>query len=760
MLQESFSKEKRNLKTVLLSADFVVVGGGISGICAAISAARAGVKTILVQDRPVLGGNASSEVRLWILGATSHMGNNNRWSREGGLIDEILVDNLYRNKEGNPILLDALLLEKVCNEPNVTLLLNTAVYDVEKRSQDEISKIYGFCSQNYTSYEISGKLFCDASGDGMVAYRAGAAYRMGAEEKNVYGEMFAQDKGEYGELLGHSIYFYSKDTGKPVKFVSPSFALEDIKVIPRWRRINASEHGCRFWWLEYGGRLDTIHDTEKIKWEIWKVVYGVWNYIKNSGNFPEAKNMTLEWVGAVPGKRESRRFVGEYTLTQKDIVEQRHHDDTVAFGGWAIDLHPAEGVYSKHDGCMQYHSKGVYEIPYRCFVSKDIKNLFLAGRCISASHVAHGSSRVMATSGFGGQAVGMAAAQCILDGLLPVELLTANHMHKLQQKLNLAGQSIPLVPIDADENLAAKAKVSVSSELCLSQIPYDGPWYKLDYSVAQLLPLEPGVQYRFEVEVDVSEETNLSVELRYAEKAKNYTPDKSVETVVLNLRKGTQKVGISFTKSVPCRQYGFVTFLRNDKIRLRMSEMRCTGLLSVFNKFNYAVNNHGFQNPPKDSGLEAFEFWCPDRRPAGHNIAMEIAPAIQSFGSRNVINGYVRPTTEPNAWVAAIEDACPEIMFNWEKPQKVSRILLFMDTDYDHSLESVQMGHPENVMPFCLRDYKLVDDKGTVFYECTENYHTINDIKLGTPLVTNSIKLKMERPMQNVPASIFQIIIE
>ena len=201
MLQESFSKDKRNLRSILLSADFVVVGGGISGICAAVSAARAGVKTILVQDRPVLGGNASSEVRLWILGATSHMGNNNRWSREGGLIDEILVDNLYRNKEGNPVLLDTLLLEKVRNEPNITLLLNTAVYDVEKRSPDEISKIYG---------------------------RAGAAYRMGAEEKQVYGELFAPDKGEYGELLGHSIYFYSNDTGKPVKFAPPAYALEDI----------------------------------------------------------------------------------------------------------------------------------------------------------------------------------------------------------------------------------------------------------------------------------------------------------------------------------------------------------------------------------------------------------------------------------------------------------------------------------------------------------------------------------------------------
>lgn len=221
------------------------------------------VKTILVQDRPVLGGNASSEVRLWILGATSHMGNNNRWSREGGLIDEILVDNLYRNKEGNPVLLDTLLLEKVRNDLILHYCSIQRFMTLKSGLLMKYPKYTVSVSQNYTFYEISGRLFCDASGDGIIAYRAGAAYRMGAEEKQVYGELFAPDKGEYGELLGHSIYFYSKDTGKPVKFVPPAYALEDIKEIPRWNRINASEHGCKFWWLEYGGRLDTIHDTEE-----------------------------------------------------------------------------------------------------------------------------------------------------------------------------------------------------------------------------------------------------------------------------------------------------------------------------------------------------------------------------------------------------------------------------------------------------------------------------------------------------------------
>jgi thioredoxin reductase len=160
----------RTLRTDKLACDLTVVGGGLSGVCCAITAAREGVKVVLVQDRPVLGGNASSEVRLWILGATSHMGNNNRWAREGGVIDELLVENMHRNPEGNSLVLDSILLEMVVNEPNITLLLNTAVHDLEKSDPDTIKTVRAFCSQNSTLYEISAPLFCDASGDGIVGF--------------------------------------------------------------------------------------------------------------------------------------------------------------------------------------------------------------------------------------------------------------------------------------------------------------------------------------------------------------------------------------------------------------------------------------------------------------------------------------------------------------------------------------------------------------------------------------------------------------
>ena len=173
--------KNRTFTNVVLNADYVVAGGGLTGVCSAIAAAREGLRVVLIQDRPVLGGNASSEVRLWALGATSHMGNNNRWSREGGIIDEILVENVYRNKEGNPVLFDMVLMDKVLTEKNITLLLNTTLYKVDKSNDRNISSVTAINSQNGTEYSISGQMFADCTGDGTLGYLAGASFRMGSE---------------------------------------------------------------------------------------------------------------------------------------------------------------------------------------------------------------------------------------------------------------------------------------------------------------------------------------------------------------------------------------------------------------------------------------------------------------------------------------------------------------------------------------------------------------------------------------------------
>ncbi|MGV3558959.1 FAD-dependent oxidoreductase [Larkinella arboricola] len=755
MIREQ-ATDKRTPKTVRHEADLIVVGGGLSGTCCAVTAARAGTRVVLVQDRPVLGGNSSSEVRLWVLGATSHMGNNNRWAREGGFIDEVLLENLYRNPEGNPLIFDTILLEKVISEPNITLLLNTAVYEVEKSGPETISGVKAFCTQNSTAYELTAPLFCDASGDGIMAFQAGAAFRMGAESTEEFGEKFAPT-AEYGELLGHSLYFYTKDTGKPVRFVPPAYALQDITKIPRYRRFNAKEFGCQLWWIEYGGRLDTVHDTETIKWELWKVVYGVWNHIKNSGQFPEAGTMTLEWVGQIPGKRESRRFEGDYILKQQDVVEQRTHPDAVAFGGWSLDLHPADGIFSEKPGCNQWHSKGMYQIPYRCFYSRNVKNLFIAGRIISASHVAFASSRVMGTSAHGGQAVGMAAALCTRDGLLPRDLTEPIRMHELQQELLKTGQHIPGLHLYDGSDLAQSATLTASSELILTEFPADGPLTPLTSAVGQMLPLATGPVPQLTVWASADQDTTLTVELRRSSKPENHTPDVTLQTLTVPVQRGQQELTLNFDAMIEEPAYVFVLFMKNEHVRLQYSELRVTGVLSVFNKVNAAVSNFGKQEPIEDIGVEAFEFWTPERRPKGQNLAMKINPGIALFGVENLRNGVQRPTNQPNGYVANPTDPNPTVTLSWPDVQRISRVELFFDGDFDHPLETVIMTHPETEVPFCVRDYLLCNDRKERIFQKTDNHQTRNTVYFEQPIESSSLTIHLKTVNGAAPAALMEV---
>jgi hypothetical protein len=739
-----------------IQADLVVIGGGLSGTCCAITAARAGLKVVLVQDRPVLGGNSSSEVRLWVLGATSHMGNNNRWAREGGVVDEILVENMYRNKEGNAVIFDTVLLDKVVSEPNITLLLNTTVMEVRKKDADTIASVRAYCSQNATDYSIAAPLFCDASGDGVVGFLSGAAFRMGAESKEEFGELFAPS-AEYGELLGHSIYFYTKDIGKPISFVPPSYALDDITKIPKYKKFSAKEQGCQLWWIEYGGRLDTVHDTEMIKWELWKVVYGVWNYIKNSGKFPEAQNLTLEWVGTIPGKRESRRFEGDYILHQQDIVSQRAHSDAVAFGGWSIDLHPADGVFSEKPGCNQWHSKGIYPIPYRCYYSRNINNLFLAGRIISVSHVAFGSTRVMGTSAYGGQAVGMAAALCIDKQVQPKEVISKNYIRELQQRLAAIGHYIPGVQFVNTQDLVCTASIRASSELILTELPEAGMLKKLDPAVAQLLPLDKGRVPDLNLHAVTEVDTTLKVELYISQQPGNFTPDVLLKAIPVPLKPGKNCVPLSFNTILTDSTYAFIVFRKNPNVYLNFSHLRITGILSVFNHINEAVSNYGKQLPPADIGVDAFEFWCPQRRPEGHNVALKINPGLKCFQAANVRNGIDRPVKQPNAWVADLQDIAPNIELTWKEAVTIRTVIIKFDTDFDHPMETVLMGHPESVMPFCVRSFTLRDEHGKVVFHKSDNYQTINRIVLHNGVHTRKLTLEVSHPSSAIPASVFEI---
>ncbi len=746
----------RELKLLEFTSDLVVVGGGLAGVCAAISAARSGLQVSLIQDRPVLGGNSSSEVRLWILGATSHMGNNNRWARESGVINEIMIENLHSNKEGNPIIFDSILLDKVKKEKNISLFLNTCIYHVDKLDNDTISSVIGYCSQNETKYIFHSKLFSDCSGDGIVGFLSGAAFRMGAESSDEFGEKFAPSS-EYGELLGHSIYFYSKDTGMPVKYNPPSFALDVSKEIPRYKSFNSKDFGCRLWWIEYGGRKDTVHDTEEIKWELWKVVYGVWNHIKNSGEFPEAENLTLEWVGMIPGKRESRRFEGDYMIIQQDIVEQRKHADAVAFGGWSIDLHPGDGVFSEKPGCNQWHSKGIYQIPYRSLYSRNITNLFFAGRIISASHVAFGSTRVMATSAYLGQAVGNAAYLCLQKNCTPKELYTLNHITELQSYLGKAGHFIPgVLPTDTD-NLINQAQIVTSSELQLSSLAGNGEWYILEESIAQLLPIKSGKIPDFKFPIIGLEETKLDVEIRLSSKIGNFTPDVTIFKHSLDVVAGSNELVISSDYQLLEDQYVFFIIHKNSKVKVEYSDVRITGVLSVFNTINVAVSNYGKQEAPENIGIDSFDFWVPKRRPEGKNLAFSLSQPLMGFELANLTSLIQRPTFQTNAWVASLHDDSPELRIKWEQKQTLQTLKICFDPDWDHPLESVLINHPESIIPFCVQDVRIYDDHNNLVFEKVGNYETIISINLAVPLSTRELVIRLAKAHTHIPVSLFSI---
>ncbi len=689
------------------------------------------------------------------------MGNNNRWARESGVIDEIMLENIYRNPDGNPLIFDTVLLEKVVRETNITLLLNTAVYDLDKKPQDAtdsdtITAVHAFCSQNSTQYTLSAPLFCDASGDGIVGFMAGAAFRMGAESIEEFGEKFAPDKA-YGELLGHSIYFYSKDVGRPVKFVPPSFALQDIQEIPRYKTFNPKDFGCRLWWLEYGGRLDTVHDTETIKWELWKVVYGAWNYIKNSGAFPEAENLTLEWVGTIPGKRESRRFEGDYMLTQQDIVEQKTFNDTVAFGGWSIDLHPADGVYSDQSGCNQWHSKGVFSIPYRCYYSKNISNLFIAGRIISATHVAFGSTRVMATSAVGGQAVAMAAALCKKYNCTPREV-GERYMQELQLALWRTGQYLPQTVIQDGQNLiTSETQITASSTLQLTELPKSDFWALLKDSVAQMLPISKGTIPSVSFQVEALQPTELLIELRKSCKSYNHTPDVTLDRQAFRLETGIHQIQVDWNLEMEEDCYAFICFMKNEAIKIQFSETRITGLVSVFNATNPAVSNYGKQESLEDIGVDSFEFWCPQRRPEGRNIAMQLSKPLDVFGTNNLANGLHRPIAQPNAWVADINDINPTLNIRWEQPVTISRLDFVFDTDYDHPMENVIYHHPETEMPFCVQYLEVLNQKGEVIGSIQNNHQSTGTIVFNEPIFENNIQIRLSQRHTHVPVSLMEI---
>jgi hypothetical protein len=407
--------------------DFCVVGGGMAGLSAALAAARRGLRVALVQDRPVLGGNASSEIRMHVCGAHGP----NR--RETGIVEELMLENYAANPIVSYSIWDAVLYGAARTQPGLDLFLNCTVTACVMEG-NRIRAVKGWQLTTETWHTIAAALFADCSGDGILAPLSGATWRIGREARAEYGESIAPVQADT-LTMGMSCLFQPREFPVPQPFTPPSWACrferpEDL------RNRGWDLHRTNFWWIEVGGDSgDILHRAETCRDELLKIVFGVWDFIKNRA--PDRQfyaNWALDWVGFLPGKRESRRYLGDHVLTQNDIASEGRFDDLVAYGGWTMDDHFPAGFNHPEAGTIYHPAPSPFGIPYRSLYARDVANLFCAGRCHSATHAALSATRVMATAALMGQAVGTAAALAKRDGLDPRGVYE-KRIRELQQAL-------------------------------------------------------------------------------------------------------------------------------------------------------------------------------------------------------------------------------------------------------------------------------------------------------------------------------------
>ena len=421
--------------------DVIVVGGGPGGVPAAIASARKGMNTLLLQNRPMLGGNASTEVGITMDGAgISHIN-----AREGGIAEEI-----RRLRDRDPSFHGdwTRAMETLASaEPNLTVLFNMHVCRAEMESATKIHSVIARNMQDLTQTKFSAKIFIDCTGDAWLGYYAGAKYRYGREGSWQHNETIAP---EFPDMLtmsgciksGNRPFFFKSET--PVEYHAPAW----VPALPAddkaFGRNITGNGGHMYWWLEAPNIYDDMWDGEEARDALLMAVLGYYDHIKNhwSGK-KKAQNLQLRFTSVFNGRRESRRLIGDYILTQDDCFNTEPFPDAISYAGWHLDVHHPEGLYSGEKGPMHcaLHVP-MPTIPFRCLYSVNIDNLLFAGRNISVSHVALGMVRVENTIATFGQAVGTAAAMCVRLNKTPRQICQ-QHIRQLQQQLIKDDQFIP-----------------------------------------------------------------------------------------------------------------------------------------------------------------------------------------------------------------------------------------------------------------------------------------------------------------------------
>ena len=405
--------------------DLCVVGGGIGGICTAVSAARLGLKVALVHDRPILGGNNSSEVRVH-LGAWQNMP---PYPRLGDVLAEFGPPT-GGNAEPATNYFDEAKMRIVKAEKNIDLFLNEHVAEAQTDGRGRITAVFSFNTRTGARRRFAAKWFADCTGDGAVGFLAKADCRMGRETRGETGEPWAPATADM-LTMGASVQWRAKKADRPVPFFIRPWMID-------FTDENGHPHLKGDWDWEAGLGRDQLKDAEYIRDYGLLVAYSNWAYVKNvASNRAEFVDKELEWVAYNAGRRETRRLMGDFILSEKHIQDRDFQPDGTCAATWTIDLHfPKTAAETKFGGepfksNSENETIWPYPIPYRCYYSRNVPNLFMAGRCISVTHVALGTTRLMRTIGMMGEVVGMAASVCKAHDCDPRDVY-ASHFGELK----------------------------------------------------------------------------------------------------------------------------------------------------------------------------------------------------------------------------------------------------------------------------------------------------------------------------------------
>lgn len=695
------------IETIHRSYDVIVVGGGISGTCAAISAARNGAKTALVHERSTLGGNSSSEVRLYPEDTCAF----SPWIKEGGILEEIATEERARNWE--PYIeglmnsnWDLVLYEWAKREKDLSLFLNTTMREVVMRDERHIQAIRAPQLGTEKEFVLSAPIFIDATGDGVLGFRAGAEFHWGPEVRSEYGEQLAP-KEPTDSLMGNTLFYRARDTGKPVEFKKPEWAAE----FDAEDELTDRDHGhfeCGYWWIEVGTPLHPIKDNEEIRDEALRQLLGVWDHIKNHCTRADvrekARNFALEFVGFWPYKRESRRILGDYVLTEKDVKNPSIRPDDIAYGAWGIDIHVPGGIHQRHvppypsprtDENFAQRGTIPYGIPLRSCYSKNVQNLLTAGRPIGASYVAFASSRVLPTGAIVGQGVGVAAGLCQKYQCTPRDVVN-QHATELQQTLLRQDAAIPGIENSDSSDLARQAQVSSSSEAVLT-FPESEAFHKARFALGQVLPVSTDRLDSVElfVQSTATQPLNVNLTMRRIEHVWDLRDSPRIASAIA---------------TVPAGYQGYVLFRVNANTR-----PNSLYFISIDEQpeLGWALFSDRSGEPSRvPVGCTAADFppggaWRPFTN--GRSFTLRVHPEQHPFGAQNVVRGTNRPDRWTNIYMSDSSVSLPAwVELAFPRPVQFNLVQITFDTDASRRISLPLFRYPE-----CVKRYEIAIQDGS-----------------------------------------------